>query len=68
VTPKIVRVLNEQGRKQIWLAGKLNLPQPRLSEFIHVKRRPPEFFYGRVADVLNVPINDVLPEPAEQAA
>jgi DNA-binding XRE family transcriptional regulator len=59
---KIKRILADQGRTGAWLARQLGMHR---ITFEHIERGhypAPDFYYERVAGLLNASISDVKPE------
>lgn len=62
----IKEVCIERGLKITWLANQLGMTQPKLSHIILGTRAAPPNFFERVAGILNVPLERVLPPPEKK--
>jgi hypothetical protein len=58
------RYCRERGIKLAWLAGQLGISR---SHFVHIesgRRRAPDWYYPKAAQVLGVPDYVIRPQPA----
>lgn len=63
---RVVTVLREQGRSQVWLASQLNVTPWLLNHWLAGRRNPPADLYVRIARILGVPGWVLVDEPAEK--
>ncbi len=58
-------LLAARGSTQKWLAGKLGIDHTLLNHYLAGRRSVPDGLYDCIADVLQVPVSFVRPEPNE---
>lgn len=57
-----MRLLKDQERSQAWLARQLRMNESQLSHTLAGRRRLPEEFWPRIAEILRVSVIDLLAE------
>lgn len=66
-TTPLGRILREEGRKQSWLAERVGIDPAQLSRIVNGLHAP-EATRRAIADTLGRNVDELWPEPGEQAA
>ena len=57
---KLRQIIRERGLKQNWIAEKIGIPESHFSEVVRGKRRMPLEKVVPLAELLQIPIEDVV--------
>lgn len=63
----MARALAAEGRRHDWLARQLGIDKTLLSHYLGGRRKPPETFYARTAELLDVPEAQLKDDAASRA-
>jgi hypothetical protein len=64
----LARLLNGRGVRHSWLAQQLGVSKFAMHRVLTGKQSAPAEWYERAAEVLGVPVEDIMPEPEATAA
>lgn len=62
---RIKEVLKEQGVTNIFLADKVGITRPNMSNIVNGKTKPSLETLEKIADALNVPITELFEQPKQ---
>jgi len=60
---RIKQILKDKGMTSVWLASKIEITQPNMSNIVSGKTKPSLDTLERIAIALNVPITDLFEQP-----
>jgi transcriptional regulator with XRE-family HTH domain len=55
------RILDEEGRKQVWLAGRLGVDPEQVNRWVAGRHIPAEATRNRIAELLHRKVEDLFP-------
>ena len=61
---RIKEVLKDKGFTGVWLASKIGITRPNMSNIVSGKSKPSLDTLERIADALNVPITELFEQPS----
>ncbi len=62
------RILQEEGRRQTWLAAQIGVRPDQLNRWVHGLHEPIDATKQAIAEALGRPVDDLFPDLVEEAA